>query len=278
MNKRKSLFLKRRSVRIQWIKSVLNNKRQKFVVSVVLLSAGVFFSEHLFGNFNIFLLFFLAIFTNLLFFLSTYSDVKGNFSPLIFILPFIYTFSFGLFYSLVPARFLTRAIITSFYAVGLYSLFLSQNIFIVASIRTITLVSSARIVSFVLTLVSYFFLLNIIFSLHLSTIPLSALIFVFSFFLVAHSLWTHTLSDRSIFSKFSWSFAISLCLSEISLILSLWPSTPTVIALFLTGFFYTIVGIAQVWLDKRLFKGVIWEFIWVAVIVLFILILFTSWK
>lgn len=277
MSKRDTFFLRKKTIQTRWIKKILANKRHKFVASVIILSLGLFLSEYFFGRSNLFVLLVLSVAVNILFFSSIFTDIKGNFSLKIFILPFIFTISFGLFYSLVPARFLTRSLITLFYAIGLYSLFLSQNIFIVSSIRTITLLSSARIVSFVITLVSYFFLSNIIFSLHISILPISIMIFVFSLLLIYHSLWTHTL-DKTFKDRIFWVLMLSFCLFEVSLLLSFWPTSPTVIALFLTGFFYTIVGLTQVWFDKRLFKGVIWEYIWVAVIVFFILILFTSWK
>lgn len=252
-------------------------KRQRFIIAVLLLSAGLFFSEYQFGKGGVFLVFLLAFLTPIFLFIANYKDIKENFSPYLFILPFFYSLSFGLFYFLVPARFLTRMLITSLYALGLYSLFLSQNIFTVASIRTIALLSGARIVSLVITIVSYFFLANIAFSLRLSILPTSLLIFIFSFFLILQSLWTITLENR-FKPYFLWTLGLALCLFEMSLILWFWPASPTVIALFLTGFFYTIVGLSQAWLDKRLFRGVMWEYIWVAAVTFFVLVLFTSWR
>lgn len=252
------------------------SKREKFVVAVSVLSLGLFFLEHLFGKTGIIGTVFLSLLTDLLLWWVLREDLKGNFLLQIFILPFFYSFSFGLFYFLVPARYITRIVVTGLYALGLYSLFLSQNIFVVSSIRTIALLSSARIVSFVISLVSYFFLANIVFSLHTSIITTGILIFVFSFFLVFHSLWTYTL-ERELKPGILWSFVLSLCLSELSCALWFWPSAPTVIALFLTGFFYTMVGLSHVWFDKRLFRGVMWEYVWVSVGVLLILIILTSW-
>lgn len=252
-------------------------KRQRFIIAVLVLSTGLFFSEYQFGKNGVFLVFLLAFLAPILLFISNYKDIKENFSPYLFILPFFYSLSFGLFYFLVPARFLTRMLITSLYALGLYSLFLSQNIFTVASIRTIALLSGARIVSLVITLVSYFFLANIVFSLRLSLLPSAFLISSFSFFLVLQSLWTITLENR-FKPYFLWTLGLTLCLFEMSLILWFWPASSTVIALFLAGFFYTIVGLSQAWLDKRLFRGVMWEYIWVAAVTFFTLILFTSWR
>lgn len=249
-------------------------KRQKFIISVITLSLVLFFSEQLLGKGGIYVVFLLALSTDLFVFWAERSDLKGNFSPQVFILPLFYTMACALFYFLVPARFITRIGMTSLYALGLYSLLLSENIFIVSSIRTIALLSSARTVSFVVTLLSYFFMANVIFSLHLNIFITLVLVFAFSFPLIMHSIWSHTL-EKDFRSHLEWISLIALCIAEIALVLWFWQTTPTIIGLFLTGLFYILVGISQIWLDKRLFKGVMWEYIWVAVIVFLVFITFS---
>ncbi len=252
------------------------DKRQKFVIAIITLSLGLFFAEHQFNKAGIYIAFFLAIFTNLFLLWAVYQDIKENFTLEVFILPFFYSLSFGLFYFLTPTVFFSRLLLTGVYAFGLYSLFLSQNIFVVSSIRTIALLSGARIVSFVITLISYFFLTNIVFSLHLTIFPVLVLLLLYSYFLVYHSLWTNTLQKPP--QPLSvWASGVTVCLVEATTILWFWPSSPTVIALFLTGFFYTIVGLSHIWFERRLFKGIMWEYVWVGCIVFFVLILFTPW-
>ncbi|MCL5435015.1 MAG: hypothetical protein M1405_01365 [Patescibacteria group bacterium] len=46
---------------------------------------------------------------------------------------------------------------------------------------------------------------------------------------------------------------------------------------FLTGIFYSIVGLSQAWFEKRLFKSVIVEYAWVALVVFIVLVVFTTW-
>ena len=82
---------------------------------------------------------------------------------------------------------------TSLYALGLYSLFLSQNIFTVSSIRTIALLSGARTVSLVLTLLSFFFLSNVVFSFHINiflTLLLILYLFIFNCFAIDLGLYS----------------------------------------------------------------------------------------
>jgi len=266
-NRRKFFFLRKFSI----------SKRKKFVAAVILLSFGLFISQHFLGRSGIFVALFLSILTISLLFVSNHKDIKENFSVFFFVLPFFYSLAFALFYFLVPARFLTRMLMTSLYAVGLYSLFLSMNIFTVASMRTIGLLSSARTVSFIMTLITYFFLSNVVFSLSLPAISTALLVFIYSFFLIAQSLWTYTL-EKSFSAQSLWTYTLEKSFFEATLILWFWPSSPTFIALFLTGVFYTMVGLSHVWFDKRLFRNVLWEYGWVAVIVSSIFFLFTSWR
>lgn len=252
------------------------DKRQKFVIGMIVLSVGLFLSEFQFEKAGIIVAVVLGLVTDLILYWAVKDDLEDNFSIGIFILPFFYSLAFALFYFLLPTRLLFRLILTTLYAFGLYSLFLSENIFTVGAIRTIALLSGARIVSFVLTLLSYFFLTNTIFSLHqvvFLTIPLVALC---TFPLVYQALWTYTIQKAPMPIR-AWAGVISLCIIEVALAVWFWPSSPTVIALFLAGFLYTLVGLSHVWFEKRLFRSVMWEYVWVGVIVFFVLLLFTSW-
>jgi len=271
INKNRRLSLKHVSKIIKIFFGI--SKRQKFIIIVVNSFLILFLAQQMLGKSGLYVALFLSFFTIILLFLTLKKDLKSNFSPQIFILPFFYSLSFGLFYFLVPARFLTRIAITSLYAFGLYSLLLSINIFVVSSIRTIALLASARTVSFIITLLSYFFLANVVFSMHLNVFFTLILVFAFSFPLVLQSLWTYNL-DSKFFSNTLWVASISLGLVEIALALWFWPILPTITALFLTGFFYIIVGLSQVWWEKRLFRSVMWEYIWVAILMLLIFIFF----
>ena len=254
-------------------------KRQKFVLSVIILSVLIFLVESQSQVTGLIIALVLALFSSLFLYWAIRNDLKNaesDYPYTIFILPFFYTLAFVLFYFLVPSRILSRVLLTGLYGVGLYSLYLCQNIFTVGSIRTIALLSGAKIVSFVLTLLSFFFLSNIVFTLHLSIYIIAPIIAFYTIFLVFQSLWTYSL-QKPAFSLLVWSGAVTVCILEIATVLWLWPSSPTVVALFMAGFFYTIVGLSHVWLERRLFRGVLWEYVWVGAVVFFVLQLFTSW-
>ncbi len=251
-------------------------KRQKFIISIIILSVGLFILEYLFTRFGFYVAFLIAGLSDALLYWSLRKDLKENFYYQTFILPFLYCLSFGLFYFLEPALLRTRIITTALFSIGLYSLFLSENIFIVASIRTIALLNGARIVTFVVTLISYFFITNIIFSLRTNIFITAILIAVFSFLFLIHAIWTYTF-EKDIRKDSIWLITFTACFTELATLLWFWPTSSTFTALFMTAAFYTLVGLSHVWLDKKLFKGVLWEYVWVACFAFFILIWFTQW-
>ena len=273
INKKRIYLLKQFSKKKNFLFNI--QKRQKFIIGVITLSLALFFSEQLFGKGGMYIAFYLSLLTDLFLFWAIRLDLEDNFSLQVFILPFFYTLSCALFYFLVPARILTRVGMTSLYALGLYALLLSENIFIVSSIRTIALLASARTVSAIVTLLSYFFMANVVFAFHLNVFLTLAFVFIFSFPLIMHSIWSHTL-EKDFLSHLEWVSAIAVCIAEIAFVLWFWSTAPTIIGLFLTGLFYILVGISQIWLDRRLFKGIMWEYIWVAVIVFLVFITFSA--
>lgn len=252
-------------------------KRQLFVLSVLLLSVGLFISEFVSGPYLLVLSIFLSFCGSLLFYLATRHDLSLSSSYPIFILPFFYTLAFAIFYPLIPARILTRVIMTSLYAFGLYSLFLTQNIFAVSAIRTINLLRSARIVSFVLTIIVLFLLTNVIFSARLPFFISSLLIFFVSCLLGFQSLWTYTLSREMVKQTLVISVLISFCIAQLSLILNIWPINAAIYSIFVTGIFYSYSGLTHVWVEKRLFRNVLWEYVWVGFLAVLILIFFSHW-
>lgn len=252
------------------------SKRQKLVSGVIVSSIALFLIEHFIGKSGIYLIFIIAIVSNIFLYWGLKNDLKNNFSPQVFILPFIFTIAFGLFFLLVPGRLIVKLSLTSVYALGLYSVYLSQNIFVISSVRTIALLSSARTVSLVVVMLSYFFLINVIFSLRVNVFFTLFFVSISSFLLIIQSVWTYTL-DKRVKEAIPWGIMLTICIAEISFLLWFWPSTATIVSLFITGFLYIILGLSHLWFEKRLFKNVLWEYIWVAVIVFFVLAAFTSW-
>ena len=177
----------------------------------------------------------------------------------------------------MPTRLISRLLITVLYAFGLYSLFLTQNIFTVSGIRTINLLRSARIVSFVITLLVFYFLVNFIFSIRLPVYVTPLAIMPIAFLMNIQSLWSYSLERRQVGEILIFSSLISVAIAELAYILIIWPVTPSIYSLFLTGIFYMYSGLSHAWLERRLFKGILWEYVWVGFISVLFLIIFSKW-
>lgn len=272
MNLRKLKYLRGRVY--SKLRKIGVNKRQRLVLGVLVLGLSLFLSEYLLGKSGVFAVFTLALLADVVLFIALFNDIEENFNFQLFILPFLYSLAFGLFYLLVPARFLTRIIMSSLYSVGLYSLFLSQNIFAVSSIRTIALLSSARTVSFTISILSYFFLSNVIFSLHTNIFLTIIFLFLFTFPMSIQALWIYTL-DKNPLANLSTALALSIAICEIAVVLWFWPSSPTVVSLFLSGVFYSLIGVSHAWIEKRLFRSVILEYVWVSIVIFIVLIFYS---
>lgn len=263
---------------MKYLQKLLNlSKRQQLVGVVMVLSTGVFFIEYFYGIQLLIASFGLSIATVLFLILILRKDIQGTFFWPILILPFFYSMAFPFFYTLVPERLLTRLLVTGLYAFGLYSLFLTQNIFAVSGIRTINLLRSARIVSFVITLLVYYFLIDFIFSLRFPALIMPLIIFPVTFLMNVQSLWSYSL-DRAQFQQIIVSSLFtSVSILQLCYVLVLWPVNASIYSLFLTGIFYTYSGLSHAWIEKRLFKGILWEYVWVGFISVLFLIIFSKW-
>lgn len=253
------------------------NKRQKFVVTVLFLSIGVFLAEYFTGAKLLIASVFLAILTDVALLFILRKDIKGTFFWPILILPFFFTLAFPFFYTLVPTRLISRIIISVIYVFGLYSLFLTQNIFAVSGIRTINLLRSARIVAFVITLLVFYFLVNFIFSLRLPVLVTPLVILPLVYLMNIQSLWTYSLDTSQLKEISIFSLVIAFCILQLSYVLVMWPVNASIYSLFLTGVFYTYSGLCHAWLERRLFKGILWEYVWVGFISVLFLVIFSKW-
>ncbi len=164
-----------------------------------------------------------------------------------------------------------------FYVVGLYSLFLLENVFLVTSThKTVPLYRAAVTIGFLLTLVSAFLAYDIVFSFRMGPWLNSLWTLLASFPLLFHFFWFIDLSSER--SRYWLSALIfSIILGEVSVLMSFWPANTAKTALYLASLFYVFGGLAQAKAEEKLFKSTVREFIWVGVGIFVALILVTQW-
>jgi len=256
---------------------VILSKRQKFIISSLILTLGLYLLQTVSFEFKYQTIIALSVLAGVLTFWSLKEAAFGLARWMTPILPIFFTAGVSLFYFLLPRTILTAIPILTFYFLGTYAFFLILNIFSVAAIRTISLFRSASAVGFLLTLLTSFFLYNTTISLKLLFFSNFVAFFLFSFPLILVSLWSVNLEEKLTFKLTLTTFAISLFLAEFELALSFWPVTVTIGSLFLTSLLYVILGLAQADFQGRLFKRTIIEYLTVGIAVFLIMVAYTNW-
>jgi hypothetical protein len=252
-------------------------KRRKFVFSALLLTLGLTIIQLLQISNRYLAIFLLSLLTIPLTLWSLKEALRGPIWLVSWILPVFFTASIGLFYFLLPGSLLIAIPVILIYLVGMYVLFLSENIFAVATIRTIQLFRAASAVGFLLTLATAFFLYDTIFSFRLPSYQNALLAFAVSFFLFLHGTWSVNLEEKISGQLLFYSLLLALGMGEIAFILSFWPTAITLGSLFLTSLVYVFLGIVQAKLSDRLFRRTVEEYLTVGLLVLIVLLAYTAW-
>lgn len=253
------------------------SKRKQFVIVVFILMIGLIATQLVVIENRVQMVIGLGIAS---FLFSTFvlrEDLRGIEYLTLSILPTIFTIAVAFFYFLLPVRWLTRLPTAILYALGMYAILLTENIYNVAAERSIQLLRAAHSVGFLISLVTVFLLYNTVFSFHFIAEINFGLVLIISFPLIIQSLWSMMLEPKLSGPVFFGSFAGSLIFAEIAYILSFWPINSIILSLFLTTFFYTIVGILQQKLVERLFPNTLREFLGVTIITFLLVLLTTRW-
>jgi hypothetical protein len=187
-----------------------------------------------------------------------------------------------LFYFVLPARWLTRLIMLGVVGVGSYATLLVQNIYLVSVGRSIKLLYAARTVGLLLSVASAFCMYYLVFSFYTYLPVIAVALFVITFIHTIPAIWSVSLNNGLSKDEILHIAIISLAVCEIGTFLTFWPIFYSSLSLFVAaGFlmvnFYTLVSLSQHWLENRLFRQTLWEYIWILVILIAIFFFFPKW-
>jgi hypothetical protein len=253
-------------------------KRQKFLLSSGLLSFGLLGIQYVPIDYRYVAIFGFFLITYLISAWALFEDLKGIEWLTILSLPSLYAAAIGIFYFLLPASWSSRLIIITFFGIGMYALYLTENIYSVAAVRTIQLLRAAHAVGFLLSILTLALLYNTIFSLQWPFWANSLVSFAMTFPVVVQGLWSVRLEKNV--SKDIWrmSTGLSINCALIAAALSFLPVTVWIAALFLATVVYVTLGLLQHELNERLFGRTISEYVVVGVLVFVATLLVTPWK
>lgn len=262
-------FFEKRAIKI--------DKRLRLVISVLVLGLLMLFST--FFNFDkapIFLLIF--VFTS--YFLSYFSLLEGIkkigwFG--LFLMPLLITVFFYLFYFLFPGRWLTRLPFIFIYEVSIYAVLLCANIFNVGVEKNLQLYRAAYSINFFYQAVASFLFYNVLFSFKYNFLINVVGAGIFTFLLSLQLFWAIKLDKYLEKEILFYSLFVALLLAEIGLLISFIPMKVSVYSLFMTACYYSLTGVISHYIDQKLFKETIREYVSVFIFVIAITLLSLSW-
>ena len=211
------------------------NKRQKIIISAAILTIGLLSTQLVDFNLRFKFITGLAVLAGILSLWSLWEGLNLTKAVALLILPVFFTTAVASFYFLLPVRWLTRLPVAATFGLMFYLLLLAQNVFNVAAIRTIPLYRAASTASFLFTLLSVFFIFNVVYAFNLLFLWNGVAVFLISYPLILQLLWSIEMADRISAAVFVQSLVLGFVLGELALSFSFWPMPTTIWSLALSS-------------------------------------------
>lgn len=198
------------------------------------------------------------------------------------ILPMLFFVGFGLFAALLPYSIISAVLLSVFFGVVYYILFLVENVFLVAiGYRTVPLYRAAYTTSLIVLLLTTFFVFDTLFSFRLFFIwnvlgvfLISVLIFLYQFWAIAIELP----DDGKDKNRWLYVFLPAVLMTELALVWSFWPVGIFKGSVYLVSAVYVLSGLMQAEIRERLFKRTWLTQLWIGVAIVAACVLVTNWR
>lgn len=248
-------------------------KRKRFIICDFLLSLlfliSTFYSADAMIVFVPLIFFVVFILT----FIAILDDISQHELLTLFIHPIIFSLAFYFFYFFLPQRWLTRAPFLIIYAISMYAIMLSQNIFNVGVTKSLQLFRAAFSINYFFLTITAFISYSLIISLRMNFLLNFTTVLLVTWPLSTHFLWTVEPKNHLDRATVLQGFFVAVLLGEIATVLSFIPVNQSIFALVLTSVFYSLSGLFQVYVQNVLFKERIREYLIVLAFVAVIFIL-----
>ncbi|MFQ5452032.1 MAG: hypothetical protein ACE5DQ_00540 [Candidatus Paceibacterota bacterium] len=252
-------------------------KRKRFIFSTAILTLLVLsITFYSFSEARLFIpiaLFAVYVFT----FFSILEGITRREWITLFIPPLYFTLVFTLFYFFLPQRWLTRLPFVAIYAISIYAIMLSQNIFNVGALKSLQLFRAAFSVNYLFLTFSSFLAYSLILSFRSNFLINGAMVALVTAPLALHFLWSVNPQDTIEKRIIAYSVLISLLVGEAGVMLSFMPVNGSIFALFLTSFYYSVSGLTSAHMQEMLFRERVREYVAVLGFVFFIVFLSLGW-
>lgn len=253
------------------------NKRQKIILTSVLLTFGLLSTQLVDFNLRFRFIAGLGVMAFCLSLWALWEGINRFKAVILLILPTLFTLAVASSYFLLPIRWLTRLPFATFYGLSFYLLLLSQNVFNVASIRTIPLHRAASTAAFVATIFTSVVAYDVIRTLDLNFLWNGVVVFFLSFLLIIQVLWSIKMEDKLSSEIVAQSLILAGVMGEGALVFSFWPLFHAVWAIMLSTALYVLLGIISYHLQGRLKSADIKWYLIMGSFIWFIGFTLTSW-
>lgn len=195
----------------------------------------------------------------------------------LFIMPLFFTIFMYFFYFLFPVRWLTRVPLLIIYGFSIYAILLTSNIFNVGVEKNIQLYRAGFTVNYLYQTMIIFLITEVLMSFRLPFFLNSLAIFLAALPLAVQLLWT--VHPQSNIEKRTWFYGVILALLilQVALTFSFLPLRSTIYSLLVTASYYSLGGLMYHYIDNKLFKQTIREYVFVLLFVIGIVLLTIPW-
>ena len=197
------------------------------------------------------------------------------------LLPVFFFIGFGLFGAFLPYDWLITLLMSLFFGVVLYTLFLVENVFLVAiGFKTVPLYRAAYTVSLIILLLSSFFVFDSLFSFRLAFYWNGLWVFIFAWMIFLYQFWAISIElpdDGKNLNRSAYVVLPALMMAQLAMVLSFWPTGIFKGSVYLVAVIYIISGLIQADIRDRLFRRNYLAHAWVAVGVVLAILLITKW-
>lgn len=253
-------------------------KRKRFIIASIALTVMIFFFPGILKAYGATAIPAYIAITYLVSIFALKEDISGIEYLTLFILPVLFTLGSGLFISIVPERKLYRWPLYSLVPIGIYSIYLTENIFNVAGIRTIQLLRMANVFCYIITLVTSVFLFWYTLTLRLQIIENVLLICLIVTLLTIQFLWSYELTHKFTLKTALYTTVVILVFAQISIIINFYAISTIYATLFLVSIYYVLLGLIHHYNEKKLTRKVAIEYSLAAFIVFIFMILSIQWQ
>ena len=271
------------------------SKRAKFVLVAIISGLLLWLTTFVSVDFRFGLVMAVSAIIYILSVWGLFDDLKGIEWFTLMVLPVSFTMGSGIFANFLPAAIpsmfgrvintesslflasILKILYFILYMVGVYGILLVENIFSVASIRTIQLFRAARSANFIFSLVTLLFFYTMALSLKVPFWSIFLLSFTSSFIIAYVNFWSVDLKSTQYKQVARYAFAVSWIVALIGTVLSFWPVKPFMGGLMMTSSAYALTGVLEQRLTNRVYLEGLLEYL-VSIVIIFIIgFLTTSW-